>query len=688
MPSWTIEMWATPQAGSAWARVFEIGRTVEAGDGLGAAGEYTGTPGSPAPGTTTASDVIGLGFARNTGSLGTQRLVAGINGTAASADSDLATTAGVMRHYAITFTDTVAGATVRWFRDGALIKKLNVTFNSADIEDVNNWLGRSNWSGDSMSQIDFHDVRILGTALADGQVAGNFRIGPHDAISTMWADDPYNSSAFVSGAWEGGNVPLPTRDYEVGAMLMRTPRNSSAVTFPGKSLGVTGGLLNLDATGTRTVTIADLRLNGGASIGAYTSSGTQTLAGNIKVKNNTDNMVRGDTSLVISASISGGVGGGSITYVHNPGTTLTGNNTGYLGATIVGDGRFSTLRISNETQLGGNPSSYGGGWLQLNRGVLETTSTMTIDDSNRGVLIGPSGGFLRPAAGTTLTIASTLNSPAAGNTLQTAPLFPNPVVGMLFKDGPGTVVLTNPNNSYIGEMQVLEGLLRIDGAGRLNNGDMHMPIVLNSTLNLNTTADQILGGSISGSGTLLKNNTGTTTFYGANTFTGSVTINGGTVFARAANAANNRSFSFVSGITVNSGTTLKSQSNSLFGWDGTQTRPITVNGGTLTTDATNTDVNVGTITLNGGTLAGFSSAQWGSWNFKRVANGTLRATDDATVTAPHVGLGPGNSVDVSAGKTLTWSGVVTNLANEGICALTKSGGSGTLILTGTNSYTG
>ena len=199
---------------------------------------------------------------------------------------------------------------------------------------MTNWLGRSLWSGDTMSQIDYHDVRIQSVALADGQIAANYLMGPHDEVVTLWANDAWpNGSGFVSGAWEyGQSVPDSSHNYEIGKLLLRSPHNSNNSTFPGRSLTITGG-----------------------------------------------------------------VGGGAMIYTENR-ATLTGNNTGYLGATIIGDGRFSTLKISTET--------------------------------NRGVLIGPSGGYPRPAAGTTLTIASTLNSPAACNTLQTTPMFPNPVVGI------------------------------------------------------------------------------------------------------------------------------------------------------------------------------------------------------------------------------------------------------------------
>ncbi len=693
MPDFTIEVWAAPLAARNWMRVIDIGRTTEAGDGTGADGEYTATPASPAPGATSSRDNLMLSACIGT-DLNRQRLEGKLGGAnVVTADSNLATTAGELHHYAITFTDTAGGGTVKWYRDGALVKALDTAFHAADLDDVNNWLGRSLWSGDDMANIDYHEVRIQDIALADGNVAANCLIGPNDAKATLWAHDGWANSGFFSGAWEFGSVPSPARDYETGAMRLLAPWTTTDSTFPGRSLTITGGSLYLAAKDSNTVTIHDLRLNRGTILSFGDNGSTQTLAGQIHVTNFTDNHVRGAWGpLVIVANLTGGVGGGGMLYTENP-VTLTGDNTGYLGATIIGDGRFSTLRIGSETNLGGNPTYYGGAWLQLNRGILETTATMTIDDANRGIVIGPSGGIFRPAAGTTLTIATTLNSPAAGNTLQTAPMDSNPIQGIFFKEGGGTLVLTHPNNSHNAEMQIQQGELRLEGGGRINNGDHWMPVTLNSTLNYNSTATQTLRGAISGTGSLVKNNTGTLHVNGSNTFSGGVTVNGGTLYANPGNAATDRAFSHVSGITVNTGATLKAGANGLFGWDGTQARPVAVNaGGTLTIDAAGADVNVGTVTLNGGTLAGGPSTAWGSWNFGRAASvnpgsGRLVVTADSTATATGLMFHHGASIDVAAGRTLTISGSLDDATSEGVCSLVKNG-TGTLTLSGANTFTG
>jgi autotransporter-associated beta strand protein len=684
----TIEIWATPLSAPNWGRIADFGRTTEAGNG--AAGEWTGVPGSAAPGSTSSSDDIMLSASIGT-DINQQRFEAKLNGTATTLDAGLATTAGVPHHYAITFTDGAgaagaAGGRWQWFRDGDAIAYLDVTNHLAVIEDVNNWLGRSLWSADSMANIEYAEVRISNVAMTRDQIFANYTLGPNRFASTVTlsADDAIGSASFAAaGNWSDGLAPSAAKTYETYRFRLRTPADATSRTFAGQALNVDGGSITWKGTTSSTLTITNLTLSGSPEF-VQAGSGTWTLAGNLTVKSDEAMMRAANGPITISANVSGS---GNLLHVNNT-VTLSGNNTNFTGKTIVGDGRFGGLSIDSEARLGANPTNFVADQLTLNRGVLYS-GNMTISNSNRGIRIGVSAGIFNVSAGTTLTVGVPLSS--SGSALVTTPQYPNPVSGMLIKENSGTLVLTNPNNSHAGEVVINGGGLTVGGAGRLNNGDQAMPVVNNGTLTFGTTANQTNSGAISGAGALIKTNSGTLTISGANTMSGSVTINGGVLYANTANAATNRAFSYVSGITINSGGTLRASANALFGWDGTQEKPITVNpGGTLTANGGLTsDVGVGTVTLAGGTLATLAggATDYGSWRFDNAGD-KLAATQDSTASALNVKFANGAVIDVAATKTLNFTGTITDSSGGGASSVVKSGGAGTLTLAGVNTYTG
>ena len=681
----TIEIWATPLSAPNWARLCDFGRTTETGNG--APGEWTGLPGTPAPGTTSSSDNIMLSAAIGT-DINQQRFEAKLNGTAVTLDSGLATTAGVQHHYAITFTDNAGGGRWQWYRDGDAVAYLDVNHHLSSIEDVNNWLGRSLWSGDSMANNDYAEVRISSVAMSRDEILANYALGPNRTASTvtLTADDPLGTASFNSGAnWSDGLAPSGAKTYETYRFRLRTPADGTSRTFAGQALNVDGGSITWKGTSSSTLTIGNLTFSGSPEL-IQAGSGTWTLAGNLAVKSDEAMMRAANGPITISASLSGS---GNLLCVNNT-VTLSGNNAAFTGKTIVGDGRFSSISIDSEARLGANPATFTADQLTLNRGILYNTGNVTIDDANRGIRVGASAALFNVSAGNTLTLAVPLSSPATGSALVTAPIFPNPSSGILIKENTGTLVLTHPNNSHVGEIVINGGNFTVGGAGRLNNGDQAMPVVNNATLTLNTTANQTISGVISGTGALVKTNAGTLTLNGANTFSGAVTINGGTLYANPASAANNRAFSFVSSITVNNGATLRSSANGLFGWDGTQEKPVTVNvGGTLVADGgASGDVGVGTVTLAGGALASLAaSPAFGTWRFDNVGD-KLAVTENSTVSAVNVKFANGGAIDVAAAKTLNFTGTITDASSGGASSLVKSGGSGTLVLAGANTYTG
>ncbi|MES2476601.1 MAG: autotransporter-associated beta strand repeat-containing protein [Verrucomicrobiota bacterium] len=603
-------------------------------------------------------------------------------------NSDIPTATGVMYHYAVTFTST-GPSTGRWtwFRDGDQIAWLDVAYSLATFPDVNNWLGRSAFAGDSYANAEYAEVRVSNVAMTRDQIAANARLGPNRVAlsANLTADDPIGQNSFnVAGRWSDGLAPSVGKNYETYGFRLRTPADGTSRTFAGQSLTMGGGGLTWKGTSASTITVSDLTLAGTDGEVLNAGSGTFTLAGNMNVSA-PETLVRAANGPInLSTNLSGD---GTLLCVNNT-VTLNGANTTFTGKIKVGDGRFSGLSINTEARLGANPASFTADQLTLNRGILYTTTTMTIDDANRGIRIGESAGLFNVAPGTTLTLAVPTSSPSSGAALLTAPQLPNPVSGMFIKENTGTLALAHPNNSSCGEILINGGTLAVTGVGRINNGDHHMPTVNNGTLLIDTTANQILSGAISGNGSLIKGNTGMTTLSGTNTFTGAVTVNGGTLYTNAGNAANNRALSFTSAVTVNHGGTLRTSANALFGWDGSQEKPITVNSGaTLLADA-NSDVGLGLLTLNGGTLANSGpSTDWGSFRFDNATD-KLVVTADSTVSATHVKFGnAAAAIEVAASRTLHFTGTITNATNGGTSHL-RNTGTGTLILANSNTYTG
>ncbi len=225
----TIEIWATPLSAQNWSRLFDFGRTVEEGDG---GGEWTG---ATAPGGTQMSDGIFLSLQVG-GDVDSQRLESALDGAVTSADANNATTPGTEYHYVVTYEHGVGtytnGGVLSWYRDGTFITSLDLPYPLSDIEDVNNWLGRSLWSADSMANVAYNEVRIYNHAMGGAEVTASHHAGPEPGILYRWSFDGLSSNVANGTVINDAVGAAPATVRGVGATS-----DGSQLSLPGTSTG-------------------------------------------------------------------------------------------------------------------------------------------------------------------------------------------------------------------------------------------------------------------------------------------------------------------------------------------------------------------------------------------------------------------------------------------------------------------
>jgi hypothetical protein len=212
----TLEAWVTPQGAQNWMRIADFGSTTE--------GELMG-PGGGGNG----ADYIFMSATRGT-NLNQKRAEirdAGAPGGVArlnTADVTVTTTAGQEQHYAVVYSTTSEFGVpeLRLYVNGQLVSSTNTEITLAELNDINNWLGRSNYTGDANFQGSFEEFRIYDYALTSGELLGNFEAGANTInTASLWNRDA-NGNWSEATNWSG-SVP---NAVDASAML------GSAITAP------------------------------------------------------------------------------------------------------------------------------------------------------------------------------------------------------------------------------------------------------------------------------------------------------------------------------------------------------------------------------------------------------------------------------------------------------------------------
>lgn len=220
-----------------------------------------------------------------------------------------------------------------------------------------------------------------------------------------------------------------------------------------------------------------------------------------------------------------------------------------------------------------------------------------------------------------------------------------------------------------------------------------------------TNAYTIAGGAITGSTGLVKSGAGTATLSSAaNSFTGNVIVNGGTLVGSTSSGGTNSTLGLNSGsrsITVNPTGTFSLSTNNILGNNAqtlANTTKLIVSGGTVTTTNYNVigdvDLNGGLLTATGGASPGYQSYEFNGSTV--TVGGSTASTISATGANSGMHIAGTKTLTLNVGDVtsspatdLTVSAALLNGSSDraGSGSLVKTG-AGTAVLSGANTYTG
>ena len=479
-------------------------------------------------------------------------------------------------------------------------------------------------------------------------------------------------------------------------------------------------------------TNATIDLGGSATTGAllYTGAGETT-----------------DRVVNLAGTTGGGVldqsGSGSLRFSADITTTGAGPKSLTLRGSGAGTGELSGRLTDGVTGTTTLTSQFVTGATTI---TLDSVSGISVGAAISGANIAASTTVTAINAATrviTLSQATTTGTTAAGSLITVAGVT-NP--NALTKAGTGTWTLSG-SNSYSGTTSINAGTLQIGSgstAGSLSTssvitGSAGATLAFNrsDTITQGTDFNSVIGGAINVS----QLGSGVLTLSGTNTYTGATTVTLGTL--RAGAAAGGQAFGNLSAVSLanTAGVTLDlngfNQTIGSLAGGGASGGAVTLGAGTLTTGGDNkstgfagiisgmggltksgtgmltlsgtnnysgaTTINAGTLlfastsALFGGTSANWTAANlttgsgataafavYGSSGFTAANLDTLRGLGTAST-----GFLPGSSIGIdTTGTAFTYSSNISD-PNGGVNALGLAKlGSGTLTLTGSNTFTG
>ena len=473
---------------------------------------------------------------------------------------------------------------------------------------------------------------------------------------------------------------------------------SEALTISGTGISSGGALRNISGDNT---------YGGAVTLGAASlitsDAGLLTVSGDINGANNNLTFL-GAGNIAVSGAITNSSGalikGGASTL------TLSGNNT-YTGATTISNG--STIIAASGNALGatnGATTVNDGGVLALSNATgFSSAENITIGNTTGGALRNLAGantntgtislstttGLIAADTGSTLRLGN-INNGAVGNALTfsnatnstillTGNLTNMDTTSTFFKTGTGSLVISNAGATVGGaQLQLGEGTVTL-AAGSYSTNAASNPRGLDLGLDAGGNATALDTAFYVNSGVTMSNTTFVAAgsgqrIMGTESTNGTATINGEIFLGSASttlnlSAAGGGTAAFT-GNLINTGNITK------------------IGAGTVILSGTNTAV--GTVTVGSGTLAitnGNAIANGNSVVISNVAGAALVVNQTETIAGLSGGGTTGGTVTLNAQLNSRFDSASNNFAGTitGSGILLK-GGTGTLTLSGSNSFTG
>ncbi|MEK7951417.1 LamG-like jellyroll fold domain-containing protein [Luteolibacter soli] len=384
----TYEVWVTVNSNQNWSRILDFGNN--AIDDVTAPG-----------GTFNGADYLMV--SANIGTANNIRFERGGQYLTGGAQQDItgATTLGTRMHLVATY-DTTSSAW-KLYKNGTQIASIATLLGPSTIDDLNVWLGRSNWAGDNNADATYDEFRSYDYALSAQQVLANYQAGPEVVLSDStnqapaFTSNPFTKPAGTLGVAYSGSIASDATDPNAGDTLTFSKTSGPAWL----SVASNGALTGTPPNGTSGTNAFVVRVTDQANL--FTEATLNITVGGT--------LPSGWTAAGIGGpGIPGGASESSGTYtVSGSGADISGtvDSFQFVSKTLTGDGE---IRARVTSQSNTNASAKAGVMLRDGSGG---------GSINAFVAVTPSNGFTfqsrSAVAGATTTVAGPATNAAPNN---------------------------------------------------------------------------------------------------------------------------------------------------------------------------------------------------------------------------------------------------------------------------------